>query len=104
MSGPPLDTLMTLAPLLLAGVLVGTVLVGVLLRPATKARIVRWLFVPLYFCFSAGLLAYLLFAPGAERTAFNFLISGGGMALAIWFFLRGRKASSKLLPEMGTSE
>jgi len=98
------NTLMALAPFLIGGLLVGTVLIGVLFQPKAKARIVRWLFLPLYFCLSAGLLAYLLFAPGVERTASNFLISGGGMALAIWFFLRGRKADSKSHPEMGTSE
>lgn len=105
MSSLSVDTrLMALLPLLLAGLLVGTALIGSLLPPMAKGWIVRWLFLPLNFCLSAGMLAHLLFARDAERTFFNFLIASGGMALSIWLFLRGRKANSKLLPEMGTSE
>lgn len=57
MSSLSVDTrLMALLPLLLAGLLVGTALIGSLLPPMAKGWIVRWLFLPLNFCLSAGML------------------------------------------------
>jgi hypothetical protein len=97
------DTLMTLLPILLAGLLVGAGVAGALLPSSLRAWIVRWVFLPLYFFASAGMLAYLLLAPGAERSVLNFLVAGGGTTLAVWTFLRGRKAKAKSHPEMGTS-
>jgi hypothetical protein len=104
MTGSPLDLLMTLMPFILAALLVGLGLSGTFMPPRAKVWVARWISRPLGLALFAAIAAFqvfLLIRKPDDPIAWMVLAF---VAWVLWSYLRGRKANSKLLPEMGTSE
>ncbi len=96
--------LLTCSPLILAALLVGFGLSGTLMPPRAKTWIVRRVSRPLAVALCIAIAVFQVLLLTRKPDDFIAWMVLAFMAWTLWSYLRGRKADSKLLPEMGTSE
>ncbi len=92
---------MTLAPLILAAVLIGLGLSGTFMPPRVKAWMVRWASRPLGLVLCAAVASFQVFRLIGEPDDPIAWMILAFMAWTIWAYLRGRKAKSKTPPGNG---
>ena len=98
------SVLLVCLPLILAALLVGAGLAGSFMPPRAKAWMARRVARPLGLVLCVAIAAFQVFLLIHKPDDYIAWMVLAFMAWTLWSYLRGRKADSKLLPEMGTSE
>jgi uncharacterized membrane protein YczE len=96
--------LLVCLPLILAALLVGLGLSGTFIPLRAKAWMMRWVWRPLGLALCAAGASLQVFRLTRDPDDFIAWTILAFVAWTLWAYLRGRKAKSKTLPEMGTSE
>ena len=95
---------MMLLPLILAALLVALGVSGTFISPRAKSWLARRVSRPLGLVLCVAIAAYQVFLLIRKPDDFIAWMILAFMAWILWSYVRGRKANSKTLPEMGTSE